>query len=306
MIYDITLKMAYTYRSAVKDARHILRIRPRGSEGQTVVSQSLRVLPEPDETASDRDFFGNGIDHIFLHRPHEALSVEMRARVRVASRAVDLASTPPREAVGASARRTRDAGPASPAHFLGPSRLVPRSAAVQAYVRASLDHADSSGLSDGPASAGTDMLALTRRIREDFTYAPGTTRIDTPVEEVFAKRRGVCQDFAQLMIAGLRAVGLPAAYVSGFLRTEPPPGEPRLEGADAMHAWVKVWLGDEAGWVGFDPTNGGPATSDHIEVAIGRDYADVAPIGGVLVTSGPQKMRHSVDIVPISTDPAES
>lgn len=296
MIYDVTLKIAYAYPAAVKDARHILRIRPREGDGQEVIAQSVRIVPKPDQTGTERDFFENAIDHVLIHHPHEALSIEMRARVRVGSRLVTLADTPPLDILRREAPRSREAGGEGPAHFVGTSRMLKASPSVETYIRDTL-----AGLSheEGNDTAGQTILALTRKIRSDFKYAPGTTKIDTPVEEVMEKRGGVCQDFAHLMITGLRGNGIPAAYVSGFLRTDPPAGKPRLEGADAMHAWVKVWLGAGLGWVGFDPTNGCTASADHIEVAIGRDYADVAPVSGVLVTSGPQKMRHSVDVVPV-------
>ena len=121
----------------------------------------------------------------------------------------------------------------------------------------------------------------------------------TKAADAFALRRGVCQDFSHVMIAGLRGLGIPAGYVSGFLRTIPPPGKERLEGADAMHAWVKVWCGLEAGWQEFDPTNGMRASNDHITVGYGRDYADVAPIVGVLKTTGSQTGEQAVDVIPV-------
>ncbi len=123
--------------------------------------------------------------------------------------------------------------------------------------------------------------------------------VDTPPREAFEKRGGVCQDFAQIMISGLRAAGLPAAYASGYLRTLPPPGRPRLVGADATHAWVLLWCGPDRGWVGVDPTNGIWMAGDHIVMAIGRDYADVAPIDGIVLGSGAQKMDVSVDVAPL-------
>jgi transglutaminase-like putative cysteine protease len=136
-----------------------------------------------------------------------------------------------------------------------------------------------------------------RRIRTEFKYDPKATVISTPLTEVFEKRHGVCQDFAHAMIAGLRGLGLPAAYVSGYLRTIPPPGKPRLVGADAMHAWTSLWCGEELGWVGFDPTNDIFAETDHIFIAMGRDYGDVAPLDGVFHGGSKQTMDYSVDVV---------
>ena len=139
-----------------------------------------------------------------------------------------------------------------------------------------------------------------------MTSGPGSgqdsaaTLVDTPPHEAFAKRRGVCQDFAQIMLTGLRAAGLPAAYASGYIRTIPPPGEERLVGADATHAWVLLWCGVERGWVGVDPTNGIWMAEDHIVMAVGRDYAEIAPVDGVVLGSGAQAMEVSVDVAPLA------
>ena len=135
------------------------------------------------------------------------------------------------------------------------------------------------------------------RIRTDFKYDPKATVISTPLREVFEKRHGVCQDFAHIMIAGLRGLGLPAAYVSGYLRTIPPPGKPRLQGADATHAWVSLWCGPKTGWIGFDPTNDILVATDHIVLAIGRDFSDVSPVDGVIVGSRKQKLAVAVDVL---------
>jgi transglutaminase-like putative cysteine protease len=137
------------------------------------------------------------------------------------------------------------------------------------------------------------------RIKSDFRYDPTATAVSTPLTEAFTKRGGVCQDFAHIMIAGLRGLGIPARYVSGYIRTIPPPGKPRLEGADASHAWVSVWCGVEFGWLDLDPTNGIHVGNDHIVVAIGRDYADVSPIDGMIHGSGGQKLVVTVDVIPI-------
>jgi transglutaminase-like putative cysteine protease len=139
--------------------------------------------------------------------------------------------------------------------------------------------------------------ALCLAIHRDFKYDPKATDVETKPGEAFALRKGVCQDFVHVMISGLRGLGIPAAYVSGFLRTNPPPGKPRLEGTDAMHAWVRVWCGQLTGWVEFDPTNAMLAGSDHISIGHGRDYSDISPIMGVLKTSGSHEAAQSVDVV---------
>ena len=148
---------------------------------------------------------------------------------------------------------------------------------------------------------GAGILAgavdLTHRIRTEFRYDPKATVISTPLNEVFVKRHGVCQDFAHVMIAGLRGLGLPAAYVSGYLRTIPPPGRPRLQGADATHAWVSLWCGEDIGWVGLDPTNDILVENDHIVLAVGRDFSDVSPVDGIIVGSRKQKLAVAVDVL---------
>ncbi|MET0677785.1 MAG: transglutaminase family protein, partial [Bradyrhizobium sp.] len=123
------------------------------------------------------------------------------------------------------------------------------------------------------------------------------TDVETPLSQAFVSRRGVCQDFAHIMISGLRGIGLPAAYVSGYLRTIPPPGQPRLQGADATHAWVAVWCGGAIGWIGFDPTNDLIVANDHIVLAMGRDFSDVSPVDGIIVGSRKQKLNVAVDVI---------
>ena len=150
-----------------------------------------------------------------------------------------------------------------------------------------------------PGMTAADAVeAIGLALHRDMSFDPDATTVDTPPSEAFARRHGVCQDFAQVMIASLRGIGIPAGYVSGFLRTNPPPGQPRLEGADAMHAWVRAWSGGQTGWIEYDPTNAMPAGTDHILVARGRDYGDVAPVKGMLRIAGDQKTEHAVDVIP--------
>jgi transglutaminase-like putative cysteine protease len=139
-------------------------------------------------------------------------------------------------------------------------------------------------------------IHLMERMRKDFKYDPVATTVATPARTAFDLKRGVCQDFAHIMISGLRAIGLPAAYVSGYLRTIPRPGHPRIQGADAMHAWVSVWCGEEAGWQGLDPTNAVRAGMDHIPLGFGRDYGDVSPLDGVIVDAGSHSVATAVDV----------
>jgi transglutaminase-like putative cysteine protease len=179
-------------------------------------------------------------------------------------------------------------GPASPIGYVFASPLVPVQQPVTLYAALSFPPAR------GILAGAVDLM---HRIRTEFKYDPKATVISTPLNEVFEKRHGVCQDFAHVMIAGLRGLGLPAAYVSGYLRTIPPPGKPRLQGADATHAWVSLWCGEEIGWIGFDPTNDILVENDHIVLAVGRDFSDVSPVDGIIVGSRRQKLAVAVDVL---------
>lgn len=288
--YDIKLAIRYHYAHAVRDARHILRVVPRAGHGQIVETLALDVCPAPFETATEGDFFGNRCDHLLLRDAHEDLRIEMRARVAVDRPPPELVGLPSLDDIRTLARCSRDGGGDGPAQFLGSGRMVGPSREVADFF---------TPVAAQSAGIGEAAMGITHLIHREFRFQSGVSSVRTRVAETFATRRGVCQDFAHLTIAGLRGLGVPAAYVSGFLRTAPPPGQKRLEGADAMHAWVEVWTGEDTGWIGFDPTNECFAGNDHVVVARGRDYADVAPIDGVLMTSGPQRHHHAVDMTPI-------
>ncbi|MCX5495087.1 transglutaminase family protein [Kaistia dalseonensis] len=291
MLYDIRQVTQYSYASPVPFARQVLRLLPVERAGQRVIAADLSITPSPTERHDGFDFFGNRITTVAFAFPHEELKLETRARVLVekATRP-DPAATPPWEHIRRIAVSETDLGPRSPVHFLFASRLIAIDNAIGAYVAKSF-----------PAGRPIFEAAfdLTKRIKADFNYDPEATDVKTLPADAFAKRAGVCQDFAHVMIAGLRTLGLPAAYVSGFLRTEPPPGRPRLEGADATHAWVAVWCGRGAGWIGLDPTNGVVADEDHVVLALGRDYVDAAPADGVIVTSGDHTLDVAVDVIPV-------
>lgn len=291
MLYDVTQITTYRYGSAVPISRHACRLIPISRPGLRVIAASLDIAPAPRERRDGLDFFGNQITEILIETPHDDLILGMRARIEVTPPPLPtFEETPPWEDVIAAAAVVRDLSPDSPAHFLYPSARVPVSAAIAAYCRASFK----------PGRPIVAALAdLTIRMHADFRYDPEATDVATPVDAAFGQRAGVCQDFAHIMICGLRSLGLPAAYVSGFLRTIPPPGRRRLEGADATHAWVSVWCGAEAGWIGFDPTNAVLAREDHIVLAVGRDYADVAPVIGVIRGIGDHTVAVQVDVVPV-------
>jgi transglutaminase-like putative cysteine protease len=291
VIYDIRQVTTYDYAAPARFGQHLLRMLPVNREDQVVLSASLAIDPEPESRSETQDFFGNTLTHVATAMAHDRFRVTLTARVDVASPAPLLPDlTPPWEDVAAAALASRDPGPASPAHFVFPSPLVPLADVLSAFAAESF-----------PArrSVLSGALDLTRRLHAGLHYAPGTTDVTTSPETAFAAGRGVCQDFAQIMIAGLRGLGIPAAYVSGYLCTNPPPGSPRLVGADATHAWVMVWCGEVCGWRALDPTNGVEVGDGHITVAVGRDYADVAPIDGVILAAGEHRLTVAVDVVPV-------
>jgi len=291
VIYDVRHVTTYGYSRPVPFARCILRLQPRSDGGQTVTTSTISVSPRPAERADGTCFFGNRMTTVSISKPHRELKVEMRARLEVRRMPAPFPGlTRAWEGVTELALASDSLGPDSPAHHLYPSRLVPPVAAVTDYARQSFAR-------QRPVlEAASELMG---RIRRDFTYDPEATEVSTPLEEAFRQRHGVCQDFAHVMIAGLRGLGLPAAYVSGYIRTIPPPGEKRLEGADASHAWVMLWCGPETGWIGLDPTNDLIVADDHIVTAFGRDYADVSPLDGVLVGPGSQKIAIAVDVIPV-------
>jgi transglutaminase-like putative cysteine protease len=291
MIYDIRQTTSYSYASPVAYADHVLRLTPVNRSGQRVYAAALDVEPRTDERREGVDFFGNHMTWIALKESHASLTIKVAARIAVETPA-DVAEleTPAWEDLRQAVAVTRDIDASSPAHFLFPSRMV------------SLDP-DTRDYAEGSFSAGQPVLAgaldLMHRIKADFAYEPGATTVATTSAMAFALRRGVCQDFAHVMISALRGLGLPAAYVSGYLRTIPRPGQPRLEGVDAMHAWVMVWCGGEVGWRGLDPTNAIAVSDDHVTLAVGRDYADVSPIDGVVFAAGRHRLAVSVTVTAV-------
>jgi transglutaminase-like putative cysteine protease len=291
MNYDVSHVTTYEYGSRVAAARCLLHLEPRNLPGQRVAFASVEIEPRPVEQTTHTDFFGNRTRVLRFAAPHSRLVLRARSRVAVTAPHWPVPSdTPAWEEVAAAASCVPDLGPESPVHHVFASRHVPHLAAATRYAAVSFPPGR-------PVLAG--LLELTARLHADFAYDPEATEVSTPIATVLETGRGVCQDFAHLMIAGLRGLGLPAAYVSGYLRTSPPPGRERLAGADASHAWVRAWCGTALGWVGLDPTNAIPAGEDHLVLAIGRDYSDVAPVSGVLLGPGGQRLRVAVDVVPL-------
>ena len=294
MLYDIRLHLHYDYAAAAGGGRHQIRVLPSTISGvQRVIAASLSFVPAPNERSDFSDFFGNNVTSIAFREAHDALDIRMSARVSVSRPEPGLDVSPDIGRLRQELAAVRSLAPSSPHHFLAGSAHSGIDGAITGYAQDSV----------AGSAAGTAMK-LCNRIHRDFTYDGEATTVRTRASDAFRLKRGVCQDFSHIMIAGLRGLGIPAGYVSGFLRTIPPKGKPRLEGADAMHAWVKVWCGRDAGWQEFDPTNGMRASNDHITVGYGRDYSDVAPIVGVLKTTGGQVGEQAVDVIPVVLEKA--
>ena len=291
MRYAISHRTCFRYVFPVRVARCNLRLRPIDWDGQRVEDHALSI----DPPAAEQPVRGNGypvnVTRILVDKPATALQIESRAQV-VVDRVVPVAepSDPSVAEAGRLARETYDLGPFGPANYLYPSPLIAAFPDIAAWCVRELRP------ERGAVEAG---LALARAIQADFRYDGSATQLDTSPAEAFAKKHGVCQDFAQIMISGARSAGLAAAYVSGYLRTTPPPGQERLVGADATHAWVLIWCGPARGWIGFDPTNGVTMGPDHIITAVGRDYADVAPIDGIFLGQEGQEIVVAVDVEPL-------
>ena len=298
MIYDVRHRTTYSYEAPVSFARCTLRLTPIEEAGQSVIATQYRVTPTPATQAERTSFFGHREVALTLESMHRQLVVDARSRVAVHRKPIpDAGKTPAWELVRDEVHASRSMAPSSPVHYVYPSRLIPLLEPVTQYARQSFPKGRSM------LEGATELM---NRIKADFEYDRKATLVSTPLGQAFGLRKGVCQDFAHLMIAGLRGVGLPAAYVSGYIRTVPPPGKKRLEGADATHAWVSVWCCDDIGWVGLDPTNGIGVADDHIVLSLGRDYADISPIDGVILGSGSQKLKVEVDVVPVDDPDASS
>jgi transglutaminase-like putative cysteine protease len=290
VIYDVSHLTRYRYAAPVALNACVLRLLPRSEGGQIVIRSKIDVTPVPEHWMERPDPFGNRVVRIRIEAPHRELVVKATSRVQVERPSPPLAAlTPAWEDVAAEADATASLGPDSPAYAIYPSRLVDLYEPATRYAAASFTPRR-------PIYEAATELNL--RIKADFVYDSKATSVSTPLAVAFNKKRGVCQDFTHVMIAALRGLGLPAAYVSGYIRTFTPPGKTRLAGADASHAWVALWCGSAFGWLGLDPTNAIPAGNDHIVVARGRDYVDVAPMEGVVLSSGGHKLDVEVDVLP--------
>ncbi len=289
--YTVEHETRYAYTAPVSQSWQLGRLTPRGLPWQRLVSHSLQIDPPPDERHEATDSFGNSVSHFGLHGAHRQLRVRMQCQVEVGERPVVDPHEPMtvNEAREAVRRQQGEADDLSAARMAEPTPLVPLSDTAWLYAGASLQP-------DRPWFEA--LMDLTHRIHDDFEFDADATTVSTSVDEVLQHRRGVCQDFAHLMLACLRGHGLSARYVSGYLLTDPPPGMPRLMGVDASHAWVAAYLPGH-GWIEFDPTNDQLADRRYITLAWGADFADVVPLRGVILGGGlMQGMDVSVSVIP--------
>lgn len=290
IVYRVTHRTEYIYEEEVTASYGQLHLLPRDLPGQRCTSSRVTVDPHPEVLRERRDFFGNRVGFFSLHVPHTRLTVTATSVVEVDQTPRDsslFGQRPWEHSRDAVAARQLDA---DVTQFVLESPRVPLSEAYRDYAAVSF----------APGARMLDALAsLLARIHADFAYEPGSTSVSTELAEVFARRRGVCQDFAHLAIACLRAIGLPARYVSGYIETDPPPGRPKLTGVDGSHAWLSVFVPDR-GWVDLDPTNDQFVSSRYVVTALGRDYSDVPPMNGVIYTEGgAQRLEVAVDVVAI-------
>jgi len=295
MKYTVRHVTNYRYVAYSSGCHNVVHLTPRETTHQKLLRWTLDVSPEPESTSTFEDYFGNDVTFFSIHQSHQQLKITATSQVIVDPVWIDIEKSPPWEEVRKSVR-AHDSEPSLDAfQYLWDSPFIKANSTLGGYARVSFP-------------PGRPLLAavfeLNRRIHREFKYKPQSTTIATPLEEVFEKRAGVCQDFAHLMIGCLRSIGLPARYVSGYLRTIPPkpdptkPKAPVLVGADASHAWLAVYC-PGVGWVDFDPTNDLIPSEMHITLAWGRDYDDVSPIKGVVIGGGEHQLEVGVEVKPM-------
>lgn len=290
MIYKILHRTTYKYKHSVSMGNHVACLKPRPTPRQELVRVDLDIQPPPAMCVERKDYFGNKLVFFTIQEPHKELVVEARSEVKVAE--------------------NQPASPHNPIAWEEVVRLLSfdlshegleadQFAFESPRIRIRPEFAEYALRSFTPRRPMQEaLLDLTARIYKDFRFDSKVTNVRTPAEEVFKKRRGVCQDFAHVQIACLRSLNLAARYVSGYLRTYPPPGRPRLIGADASHAWVSAYV-PGSGWLDVDPTNNVVPSDGHVTLAWGRDYGDVSPLRGLVLGGGDHTLRVGVDMEPV-------
>ena len=297
MRYTITHRTTYQYSSGVALCHNEARLLPRETAWQLCRPSQIRIKPRPSLSVERQDFFGNRVLYFAIQDIHQKLELAVATEVRVLNERAfnESSASPPWEQACRMLQEDPDPEIIEARLFRLDSPFVATRRNFRAY-------AEPSFTPDRPLLEA--VADLNQRIYEEFTYDPHFTTVATPLNEVLRERRGVCQDFAHLAIACLRSLGLAARYVSGYLETLPPPGQPRLVGADASHAWLAVYM-PGAGWAEFDPTNNCMPGEKHVTVAWGRDYSDVAPLQGVMTGGGTHTLTVSVDVEP-NPEPVKS
>jgi transglutaminase-like putative cysteine protease len=288
MRYRVQHTTRYAYGSPVELAAHMVHLRPRPQPWQTIISERITSDPTPARRREGLDHFGNHVTWLFMDMPHADFEVTSDSVVEVDCPPPPAAAeTPAWESVVLAAHA--DEGWKA-AEFQFGTAMAPIDAASRAYA------AESFTVGRPVLEA---LLELNDRIYTEFRFRSGVTTISTPVSQVMARREGVCQDFSHAMISGLRGIGVPARYTSGYIRTRPPPGQIKRQGADQSHAWVGCWLGPDHGWIDVDPTNGIVVKDEHVLLGWGRDFSDVSPVRGVILGGGDHDLSVSVHLEPV-------
>jgi transglutaminase-like putative cysteine protease len=287
MRYRVRHLTTYEYSESVSICHNEARLVPRRTPHQRPLGTRLSIEPTASVLVEDGDYFGNVVHFFTLQEAHTRLAVTAMSEVEIAPYEPPvLALSMAWETVRDRARADRSAEGLRALEFSMPSPYIRKARELEEY---------GAGCFTPKRPLLEAVFELTRKIQAEFEYLPGATTLSTPLHEVLARRQGVCQDFAHLEIGVLRAFGLPACYVSGYVETAPPPGQPKLQGADASHAWMSVWC-PGFGYVDFDPTNGCMPRDEHITLARGRDFGDVSPLRGVILGGGEHIVRVGVDV----------
>lgn len=299
MKYRIEHTTEYQYETLVKMSHNQIMLSPQNSQRIVCHDHRINVFPAITSDQERVDFFGNQVYSFCIETGHRKLQVTAQSTVTVRERGIgEQSQSPSWESVKTGLDESSDPHWLSCAPFRFDSPRSPRRAAFADYASVAFP-------------AGRPILEaalqLTRQIHQEFVYDTQATHVHTDVDRVFELKKGVCQDFTHFQVSALRSLGLAARYVSGYLRTVPPPGEAKLVGADQSHAWVALYCGPDLGWVDFDPTNAALCTLDHIPIALGRDYGDVTPFRGVFLGGGNHRLSVSVDVTPlgVSNHPVE-
>ncbi|PAS97835.1 MAG: transglutaminase [Candidatus Dactylopiibacterium carminicum] len=288
--YHVIHETLYRYGSPVSLSQHLLHLAPRECNFQHVEKHQIEITPEPYRCEALTDWFGNPGRWLAIRQPHEMLRLIAASTVEVLPRPAQWreASGPAWETVAAMLTAFPSSAPLDVQEFALASQHVPLLEELREWALVSFS----------PQRPLLEACrALTARIFKEFEFDPKASSIATPVVRTFEARRGVCQDFAHLMLCALRLLGLPARYMSGYILTHPAPGKPRLIGADASHAWVAVWC-PENGWVGFDPTNNLQPHLEHVILGWGRDFNDVSPMRGVILGGAAHEVEVQVTMMP--------